>query len=265
MAEHTRTSGVAPREPEASPLAPTELVVRSSAPPPTSSARRVVSPSSSKLLASQAIRTPAAAFTPGAWFPRPLPAHVKGRCHARGTFPRAVHRWLERAYGKNALDAVLAMLPHEHANAFRSDAFNALVWHELEAVDMLMEAATAKLMAGDSTSWRKLARSNFTNDLSTILRPSSRLVDPPKLLERAATGWTRIFDFGKVTVAQTEKGKIALSVLGFEAASLCVRYVFVGTTEGLLDSVALPDANLRIVAGESNFARDLELELTWRE
>ncbi len=258
LAQPVRSSGVAPRAPDPpSPLAPTELVMRASspAPPPVRPSRPV--PTSSRRMLTTTTPHPS-------WTPRPLPAHVKGRCHARGTFPRAVFRWLERAYGRDALDAVLDVLPREHADDFRNDAFNSLVWHELEPVDMLMEAATSMILGGDAARWRILARENFANDLGTILRPSSRLVDAQKLLERSATGWSRIFDFGKVRLGDANAGRILLAVDGFEAASLPIRWAFVGTTEALLESAAIPDATVRIVTGASSFARDLELEIMWR-
>lgn len=262
VTERVRSSGVAPRDADLpSQLAPTELVMRASAPPPGRASSPPVRPSRPVPTSSRRMLTTPSQPT---WTPRPLPGHVKGRCHARGTFPRAAFRWLERAYGRDAVNAVLDVLPREHADDFRGDAFNALVWHELEPVDMLMEAATSMLLGGDAARWRLLARENFATDLGPILRPSSRLVDAQKLLERSATGWARIFDFGKVRVGEANAGRIVLVVDAFEAASLPIRWTFVGTTEALLESAAIRDATVRIVSGASSFARDLELEIMWR-
>jgi serine/threonine-protein kinase len=250
-----RTSGVAPRRnsESASPHAPTELALRPSQPVPA--ARRTSSMPSPP----RRISTPSSS-----WTPRPLPVHVKGRCHARGTFPRAVFRWLDRAYGREAVDGVLALLPRVHAEDFRADAFNALVWYEIEPIDMLMEAATSLLLGGRTAAWRTLARNNFAHDLASLLRPSSRLVDADALLRRSGAGWGRIFDFGSVRVTPIAEGRITLAVDGFEAASLAIRYAFVGTTEGLLESAGIREATVQIVSGESSFAHDFQLEVMWR-
>jgi serine/threonine-protein kinase len=269
LAVSTRTSGIERKE-EASPLAPTELVLHTP-PKPTASSRLVSQPSSAsripvvpssspRIPVASPSQTPTTALT---FASRPLPQHVKGRCHVRGTLPRAVFRWLERAYGRDALEPVLAAIPSDVAMAFRSDAFNALVWHDLEPLDTFIEAATTILLERDAVRWRRLARENFAHDLATILRPSARLVDVVKLCERAATGWARIFDFGKVVVVPIESGRSSIQVFGFDAVSLALRYAFVGTMDGLLESGAVPGAAIRIVVGESNFARDLDLEVTW--
>jgi uncharacterized protein (TIGR02265 family) len=159
---------------------------------------------------------------------------------------------------------VLQMLPAQHADAFRTDAFNALVWYELEPVDMFLEAVSAALMGGDVAAWRALARDNFERDLGPVLRPSARAVDPDALLKRAATGWARIFDFGTMRIVEVQPAHAFVRVEGFDGASIVMRYATLGTMEGLLRSAGAAEASTRVRAGETSFARDFEYELSWR-
>jgi serine/threonine-protein kinase len=198
------------------------------------------------------------------WSPRPLPAHVRGRCHVRGTFPRAVSRWIERAFGASGRADVLKLLPVEDADAFRADAFNALLWHELEPFDRFLEAAAAELMGGDVTPWRSLALDNFERDLGPILRPSPRVLDARALFERGAAGWARILDFGVVKVIEVEDACARVRVEGFDGASLALRYATLGTMEGLVRAGGASEVSARVLAGEASFTRDFEYEMVWR-
>jgi hypothetical protein len=182
----------------------------------------------------------------------------------RGTFVRAVNRWIERTFGAEARDNVLTLLPPEHADALRTDAFNALVWYDLDAVDMLMEATTAALFDGEVAQWRRRAREHNERDLGPILRPGARLGDPDALIKRSASGWARIFDFGVMKQGTPQDGRMLVRVEGFEAASLAMRYAVIGTMESLLESAGVRDAVIRVVLGETSFARDFEYEVSWR-
>ncbi len=195
------------------------------------------------------------------WTPRPLPTSARGRCHVRGSLPRAVCRWITRSKGDQRRDDVLTMLPGELAEMARTDAFNALVWYDLELVDTLVEAATLVALSGDPQSWRLLAKENFDRDLGPIFRPSTRSVDPATLLKRMPSVWSRIFDFGAATVSETSPRKVLVRIEGFEAASLSIRNIMTGTFEGMLQPI--PNAFVRLIAGESSFAREFEIEFSW--
>jgi serine/threonine-protein kinase len=198
-----------------------------------------------------------------AWAQRPLPLHARGK-HARGTLLRAALAWLDRSFGKEATAGVVDLLPAAHAESFRSDAFNSLVWYDLDALDALLEAAAATLMFGASLGWLRLAREHFERDLGSILRPTARVADPVTLLERSAAGWNRVFDFGTQQVRAGAKGRAQIRIEGFDATSLAMRYVVAGTIEGLVASSGVAGAAVRFSAGESSFARELALEASWR-
>jgi hypothetical protein len=194
-----------------------------------------------------------------------MPPHLRGKLHVRGTFPRAVSRWVERAFGADARAEVLRLLPFDHAEAFRGDVFNALVWYDLDPVDLFIEAATATLIGGEIGAWRGLARDNFDRDLGPILRPSARIVDLDTLLKRAASGWARVFDAGAMRVVAMHSERAFVRMDGFDAASLGMRYAVVGTMEGLLRSAGAAEVSARVLAGETSFAREFEYELSWRD
>jgi serine/threonine protein kinase len=220
--------------------------------------------------------TPARAATrgPGAhragWTPRPLPAHVRGKCHTRGSMPRAVSRWIERTFGETGYREVLGRMPPDIAESFRTDGFNALVWYDLDTLDMFLEASTALLLGGDVALWRELACTNFERDLGAIFRPSQRQNDPVALLKRSSSGWARIYDFGSIRVIEPTAPPPAqapmralIRIDGFEAASLALRNATMGTSEGMLRSVGLSDVTARVTTGETSFARDFEYEIAW--
>lgn len=202
------------------------------------------------------------ALRPG-WTPRPLPSHVRGRYHVRGTLVRAVDLWVERSFGQEARAEALAWIPSQHAETFRNDGYNALVWYELEIVDTYIEATTAAILRGDAGRWRELARDNFDRELAPILRPSQRIADAPQLLRRTAASWGRIFDFGAFRVGEPSGGRVALRVEAFEAASLAIRYVTVGCIEAMLRGAGVLEPQVRVVVGETSFGRDLELDVGW--
>jgi len=213
-------------------------------------------------------RTPTARRT--TWMPRPLPSHVRGKCHTRGSVPRAASRWIERAYGATARDEVLRVIPAELADSYRADGFNALVWYDIDALDTFLEAATALVFGGDVAVWRALARENFDRDLGPIFRSTvARAGDPVSLLKRSVTAWARLYDFANVRVSEPSSssgGTVSRATIrfdGFDAASLALRNVTVGTAEGLLKSAASHDVTSRVMAGEASFARDFEFELAW--
>ena len=204
------------------------------------------------------------------WTPRPLPSNVRGKCHTRGSVPRAASRWIERAYGAPARDEVLRALPAELAESYRADGFNALVWYDIEALDTFLEAATALVFGGDVAAWRTLAREHFDRDLGPIFRSTTRAADPETLLKRSVTAWPRLYDFANVRVAEASTSssgavkRASVRFEGFDAASLAVRNLTVGTAEGLLKSAACSDMTSRVMAGEASFAHDFEFELAWR-
>jgi serine/threonine-protein kinase len=220
-------------------------------------------------VASASNRTPTARRS--GWSPRLLPPHVRGKCHTRGSVPRAASRWIERVYGAPARDEVLRALPPELANSYQTDAFNALVWYEVEALDTFLEAATALVFGGDATAWRMLAREQFDRDLGPIFRSTAaRAADPESLLKRSVSSWARLYDFANVRVSEpssSNSGTLKRALVrfdGFDAASLAVRNLTLGTAEGLLKSSACPDVSARVMAGEASFAREFEFELAWR-
>ena len=178
----------------------------------------------------------------------------------RGTLPRAICRWVGSVRGANKRDEVLAMLPRELAEMALSDSFNALVWYDLEMVDSLGEAATLVALSGDPLAWRPLAKENFERDLGPIFRPSTRTNDPATLLRRMPNVWSRVFDFGTVRIAETAR-RVNLRVEAFDGASLAFRNVVLGTLEGMLAQT--PTLWVRVVSGESSFARDFEIEFAW--
>jgi eukaryotic-like serine/threonine-protein kinase len=195
--------------------------------------------------------------------PRPLPLHARGK-HARGALLRAALAWLDRSFGREATAGVVDLLPAAHADSFRSDAFNSLVWYDLDALDALLETAVATLLFGTSSGWQRLARGYFERDLATILRPNARATDPATLLERSVAGWSRVFDFGVHQVRAATKGRAQIRIEGFDATSLSMRYLVAGTIEGLVASSGVAGVAARFSAGETSFAREFALEVSWR-
>jgi serine/threonine protein kinase len=268
-----------PRPAPAVPLVPRAVPLERSAPratasPPRSQSDPTSSPSTRS--APRALSTAASTWTHPvdtpdrplprdvqAWSPRPLPRHVAGRCHTRGSLIRAVGRWIERAHGAAGKSETFALVPREIAETFRADGYNALVWYDLATLDTFMQAATAAVMRGEVVQWRTLARENFERDLLSIFRPSQRVTHPEALLKRGVAGWGKLLDFGTMRVGEAQGNKLPLKFEGFDGASLALRYVTVGTTEGMLRTAGFAGVNVRLVGGEISFARDLELEVSW--
>jgi serine/threonine-protein kinase len=205
-----------------------------------------------------------------AWTPRQLPTRVRGKCHVRGSVARAANRWIERAFGGARYEELLAALPAELAEMYRADAFNALVWYDLEALDTLLEAATAIVLGGDVATWRILAREHFERDLGPIFRGTTvRAGDPVSVLKRTVPAWSRLYDFANVRVTEASTSgagslkRVSLRFDGFDAASLALRHVTLGTADGLVRSAGQTELVARVTLGETSFTRDFEVELAW--
>jgi serine/threonine-protein kinase len=193
---------------------------------------------------------------------RPLPPAVKGRCHVRGTLPRSAALWIERTHGKVQKDAVLGALPVGLAESYRSDAFNALVWYDIEALHAFLEAATHIVLLDDSTAWRNLARDNFERDLAPIFRPSASR-DTMSFLKRLPAGLARLLDFGTARVDEQATNKVRVKIAGFEAASAAMRFLVAGILDGML--AGTPGLVVRPITGDQSFAPEFELDVLWRE
>jgi len=152
-------------------------------------------------------------------------------------------------------------LPAAIAEPYRTDAFNALVWYDLEATDIWLEATTYALLRREATGWQRLARENFEKDFAPIFRPTGQRADAQTLLRRLPGGWGRVLDFGNPRIGEPKGGSIQLRIDGFEGASLALRHVIIGTIEGLL-LAAFPPCTLRVLSGEASFVRDFELEIS---
>jgi hypothetical protein len=193
---------------------------------------------------------------------RPLPPAVKGRCHVRGTLPRSAALWIERAHGKGHKDEVLSVLAAGLAETYRSDAFNALVWYDIEALHNFLEAATHLVLLDDSTAWRSLARDNFERDLAPIFRPSASR-DTMSFLKRLPAGLARLLDFGTAQINEQAHNRVRVKIAGFEAASAAMRFVVAGILDGML--AGTPGLVVRPISGDASFAPEYELDVVWRE
>jgi len=196
-------------------------------------------------------------------FARPLPDGVHGRCHVRGTLPRACALWIERSHTRAKRDDVLAVLPQRLAETYRADAFNALVWYDVEALHEFLEQATHHALLDDPTGWRLLARENFERDLAPIFRPSAARTDAMTLLRRLPAGLARVFDFGTTRIDENGSNRVRVKLSGFEAASTALRFITLGPLDGMLGGT--PGLVVRLVSGESSFAPDFEVDVHWRE
>ncbi len=197
------------------------------------------------------------------WSPRLLPSHLRGKCHVRGSLPRATSRWIERAFGAPGRNEALQAISAEYAELYRADGFNALVWYDLEALDAFLEAATHTLMRDDVAQWRTLARDNYERDLGPIFRVQQRPADAEALLKRIPSNWGRIYDFGAMRFGDRQWGRLNVKIDDFEGASLALRYTTVGTVEGMMRSGGFSGVAVRVLAGEASFARDFEFEVMW--
>lgn len=197
------------------------------------------------------------------WAPRPLLADArKGK--VRGTLPRAVAAWIERGHGKAKRDEALALVAPSIAESYRGDAFNALVWYELESLHVFLEAATFALMFDDATPWRHLAKENFERDFATVFRPTTaRASDPAGLLARFPASLQRLIDFGSARVVETGSSRTSVRIGGFEGATSALRHVLAGTIEGML--AGTPGLVVRMPHGAATFAPELELDVAWRD
>jgi hypothetical protein len=145
---------------------------------------------------------------------------------------------------------------------FRTDGFNALVWYELEALDTFFEAANIEIFSDGTPPWRQLARDHFDQDLAAVFRVP-RQPDARALLRRLPGMWSKLIDFGQMRAEERTWGRTSLRVEAFEAASVSVRAVLVGTVEGVLRVAGFAGTTTRVTAGDSNFARDFECEVRW--
>jgi hypothetical protein len=170
--------------------------------------------------------------------------------------------WIERAQGRPKRDEILSGLAPQLRETYSTDAFNALVWYDVEGLHTFLEFATHIALHDDPTVWRTLARDNFA-DLAPILRPTAGRSEAMTLLRRLPAGLARLYDFGAPRVDELASNRVRIRIGSFQAASAALRFVTLGMLDGML--FGTPGVSIRLAAGEASFAPELEVEVHWRE
>jgi len=180
----------------------------------------------------------------------------------RGTMARAICGWIERTFGEGVRADLERILPGEAGETYRAAAFNSIIWYDLEVVDTLIEAAGAVALGGETSVWRDLATENFERDFSVVFRPLQRPTDIADVLRRTPAGWARLLDFAEIDVKfYPDLGRATVRFDRFDPMSVAFREIVIGTTIGLAATVTRTEPTARVIAGDYDFARELEFEL----
>ena len=175
----------------------------------------------------------------------------------------AIDAEIERRFGDDGRERVVALLPDAHAQQLRRGRPSALEAHDIDAVRVYLEIAS-RVLGIDAAAFQEFGRVAVDRELApfvkTVVLPGSL----PDVLRRCVTILSRFLSFGTWTVAKAtpELGTIRVEEVG--VLSPLLRAWYLGVIEGIVRRSVSPDAQVveaaSANAGPSVFEIEVELE-----
>ncbi len=196
----------------------------------------------------------------------PLPG-PRRRC-ARGLVLLSIDAEIERRFGEEGRERVVALLPDAHAEELRRGRPSALEAHDIEAVRVYVEIAS-RVLGLDVGDLRELGRAAVEREIAPFVKTLILPATLPEVIQRCPVIVGRFMDFGswKVDRATTEVG--VLHVSDFGMVSPLLRSWYVGVLHGIVERAVSPDVTVSDVTagdpGSSTFHIEVLLESPLRD
>ncbi len=192
---------------------------------------------------------------------RPLPSTHDGprRC-ARGPVLLSIDAAIERRFGDEGRERVVALLPDAHADELRRGRPSALDAHDIDAVRVYVEIAS-RVLGVDAAGFQRLGREAVDRELAPFVKTLVLPGSLPEVLRRCVSILARFLDFGVWTLvrATSEIGQIRVEDLGL--VSPLLRAWYLGVIEGIVRRSVSPDAEVVEIGPQEAGASAFEIEV----
>lgn len=192
---------------------------------------------------------------------RPLPSSHDGprRC-ARGPVLLSIDAAVERRFGDEARERVVALLPDAHADELRRGRPSPLDAHDIDAVRVYVEIAS-RVLGVDAAGFQELGRAAVDRELAPFVKTLVLPGSLPEVLRRCVSILARLLDFGVWTLvrATSEIGRIRVDDLGL--VSPLLRAWYLGVIEGIVRRSVSPDAEVVEIGPSEAGASVFEIEV----
>ncbi len=172
---------------------------------------------------------------------RPPPVAGGSRRIARGPVLLSIDAEVERRYGDDGRERVVALLPDAHAEELRRGHPSALEAHDIDAVRVYLEIAS-RVLGMDANVVQDLGRLAVDRELAPFVKTLVLPGSLPDVLKRCVTIIARFLSFGswQLVRATSEIGTIRVDDVG--VLSPLLRAWFLGVLEGVSRRSVSPDA-----------------------
>lgn len=193
----------------------------------------------------------------------PPPEPDATRRLARGPILLAIDAEIERRYGDDGRERVVALLPDVHAEELRRGRPTALEAHDIDAVRIYLELASRGLGI-DAAGFQEFGRLAVDRELAPFVKTLVLPGSLPEVLRRCVAIISRFLSFGSWTLvrATAELGTVRVEDVG--VLSPLLRAWYLGVIEGIARRSVSPDAvvvdTTRPEAGASIFEIEVQLE-----
>jgi hypothetical protein len=193
---------------------------------------------------------------------RPLPSTPDGsrRC-ARGPVLLSIDAAIERRFGDEGRERVVALMPDAHAEELRRGRPSALDAHDIDAVRVYVEIAS-RVLGVDAAGFQEFGRLAVDRELGPFVKTLVLPGSLPEVLTRCVSILAKLLDFGVWTLkrATSEIGSIRVDDLGLVSSLL--RAWYLGVIEGIVRRSVSPDAEVVEISPPEAGAPVFEIEVT---
>ncbi|MBL9021160.1 MAG: hypothetical protein JNL21_03120 [Myxococcales bacterium] len=182
---------------------------------------------------------------------------------ARGPVLLAIDAEVERRFGDDGRERVVALLPDAHADELRRGRPSALEAHDIDAVRIYLEIAS-RVLGIDAATFQDFGRVAVDRELAPFVKTLVLPGSLPDVLRRCVTIVSRFLSFGVWTVVKStpELGTIRVEDVG--VLSPLLRSWYLGVIEGIVRRSVSPDAVVvdtsSVDAGPSVLEIEIELD-----
>lgn len=170
---------------------------------------------------------------------------------------------LQREYGDEAHQNVIAAVPGEAGEALQTRNILASGWYPASWYNALLRAIVAEV-DGDKRTARALSRDAVRADFQTLFKIVRLFLSPEKAAQQGIRISSRYIDGGELEVVDAKDGLLQVRMREYHGYSELMWWDFIGGVEGVLENIGAEDLSSRVLAGGKDGDHHLEVVLRWR-
>jgi len=164
--------------------------------------------------------------------------------------------------GSGAVEATLARLPAELAEALRLNQMVSIGWYPVSSYRAMHEAMHEATNCGWDLS-RAIGRDATLRSFRGIDRMVVRVLSPQTAIGQAHRLMTMYWRGGVATPidVRSDFGRVRFS--GWGGFNRCVWEAVAGSVEGLVEACGGKNGQVRVISGGRDGSREMEVEMRW--